>query len=268
MKRERTTKDYDVIKSKSENNVKLNHNHLRRVAVILLLACAVLIVTTGYFGFRLHIPQKIAARFGWIEKGNYGDIDYSVLAWNNCLNSIEYDCDVVFFGDSITSGCDFNQYFDGVRICNLGLAGDTIFEMKKRVSAIEAVHPEKIFILCGINSLLDNNVDMTVKSYTELLEMIAEKVPEARIYIQSVLPIASYKESTWYGGGICKNNTIRLFNKRLFQLAEEKDIVFINLYEVYEKNNELNPEYTEDGVHIYGQYEPWIEAIKKYIYTD
>lgn len=241
------------------------YKRYRRIIAVLLIFCLIFAAVAGVLCYQARIPQKAAARMGWIEKSSYGVTNYTAQSWEKSLKSMDYDCDIVFFGDSLTAGGDFARYFDQVKICNLGLSGDTLDGMKKRVSMIESVKPEKIFIMGGINSLLDNNVDMTVKSYSELLDMIRERIPSAKLYVQSVLPIGTKKESTWYGGGVCKNETIRTFNQKLRELAAEKGMEYIDLYPLYEKDGKLNPEYTKDGVHISEHYEPWMDALKKYI---
>ncbi len=237
-------------------------------AIIIILICVCLILC-AFAVYEIHsqsILKKVFFRWGLVSEVSSDSIDYAVDGWNNCLNKMTYDCDVVFFGDSITRGSDFGKYFDGVEICNLGFPGDTLNGMKKRVSMIKAVHPEKVFIMGGINGLRDHNVDVCVQRYSELLDLIEKAVPDVEIYVQSVLPIASYKESSWYGGGICKNATIRAFNEKLKELAEEKGHVYIDLYSVYEKDGSLDPDYTSDGLHLGGHYEPWAEAIREYIY--
>ena len=236
-------------------------------AIIIALVCAVVLLSV-FSGYEIHsqrLLKKCLFRLGIVSEVRDDSINYSVDGWANCLKQSSYDCDVVFFGDSLTRGCNFGEYFDDKEVCNLGLAGDTLNGMKKRVGMIKAVSPEKVFILGGINGLRDHNVDVCIQRYTELLDLIEEAVPDAEIYIQSVLPIASYKESTWYGGGICKNSTIRAFNEKLKGLAEERGIIYIDLYSLYEKDGSLNPDYTKDGVHLNGNYEPWAEAVRKYI---
>lgn len=106
---------------------------------------------------------------------------------------------------------------------------------------------------------------MVSQTYSELLDLIHDAVPGARIYVESVLPIATFKESKWKVDGVCKNSTIRFFNEKLKVLSQEKGMIYIDLYSAYEINGSLNPAYTVDGMHIYGHYEPWVDVLKKYI---
>ena len=99
-----------------------------------------------------------------------------------------------------------------------------------------------------------------------MLDKLKEAVPNSKIYVQSILPIATYRENAWQPGGVCKNSTIRTFNEKLKLLAKEKGMEYIDLYSIYELNGSLNPIYSKDGVHIYRNYNPWAKEIKKYIY--
>ena len=172
---------------------------------------------------------------------------------------------IFFFGDSITQYSDFGEYFDRYEICNLGCGSDSLQGMITRVPMIASVNPEKVFIMGGINGLRDNNVPLSLQLYSELLDKIIEVCPNAEIFVQSVLPISSNREDNQVQGGICKNQTIRVFNEGLKNLAKEKELTYIDLYPLYELDGSMNPEYSTDGVHIEGNYKIWAEAIKAYI---
>lgn len=111
--------------------------------------------------------------------------------------------------------------------------------MKQRIISVSSVNPEKVFVLGGINGLSDAN-------------------------IQSVLPISKAKEL-----GVCHNTTIQQFNQGIKTLAEERNMIYIDLYSLYEVNGEMNPDLTRDGVHIWPEaYESWANTIKQYIERD
>ena len=109
----------DVVKTADHKKTGRWHRKTyRRIISILLILCVFLTGALGIVLFKSHFFHKAAARFGWIEKGAYGGTDYAVSAWKSCLSRMNYDCDVVFFGDSITRGADFREFFNGVEICN------------------------------------------------------------------------------------------------------------------------------------------------------
>lgn len=92
----------------------------------------------------------------------------------------------------------------------MGCSGDTLEDISKRASQIEYVQPEKIFIMGGINSLKNSNIDESISTYKEMLSIIKKQNPTSKIYIQSVLPISQKQEKKY-----CKNDTIRGFNEQL-----------------------------------------------------
>ena len=239
----------------------------KAVIYILTTFCICLLLFSLYFLHKMHFTQKLSARLGLSEPGKTDSIDFAAASWEQCVRKIDYDADIVFFGDSITAQSDFQEYFKDVKICNMGYAGDTLFGMKKRVSMISAVNPEKIFVMGGINCLQNNNVKVIIKSYSDLLDLIREVAPDAEIYVQSTLPISLSQENKWFLGTGCTNKTICDFNKELELLAFEKDITYIDLYPLYQVDGYLNPDYTTDGLHIRGHYAPWAAAISQYIKT-
>lgn len=232
-----------------------------RIIILLSVLCLLF-----FFGFvtlfvRENYTYKILVKMG-IKKKTV-ETNMAVLGWLNCLKKIDYNADIVFFGDSITCDGNFQDFFgDEVQICNLGCSSDTIEMMLERVDMIAAVHPKKVFVLAGINSIGYFDSDIVEKQYLELIHTIKEKVTYSEVYIQSVLPISIERENSY------RNNTdIKKFNLYLQQVAIENDCIFIDLYSVYEENGYMNPEYTYDGIHLKPDaYKYWEELINAYIF--
>ena len=174
---------------------------------------------------------------------------------------MRYDCDAVFFGDSITCDSNFDELFPGLRIVNLGVYGDTIGDLLRRVPEVQAEKPAKIFLLGGINSLSPDNVEQCLREYAELLDALRAACPDAELIVQSVLPIGTELDRN---GEI--NEAVRRFNEAIKALAEQKGITFVNLYAAYEKDGALNPSLTRDGVHLnFNAYGPWADIISPYL---
>ena len=56
------------------------------------------------------------------------------------------------------------------------------------------------------------------------------------------------------------------FNGKLKRLTEEKGVAFVDLYPLYARDGEIDPEVTGDGLHLYPEaYGPWAEKIAEYI---
>ncbi len=188
--------------------------------------------------------------------------DWTLESWQSSLNAMNIDTDVVFFGDSITRGGAWSDAYPGVNIVNLGLSGDSIRGMTSRVDMIASVKPEKVFILGGINSLTDRNSADVFEQYQNMLEKVHEAVPNAEIYIQSILPISVEKEKY-----CADNSVIDAFNEELEKLAAETDATYINIHDLYELNGSMNPDVTKDGIHLKPEaYDLWYKVIERYIY--
>ena len=182
----------------------------------------------------------------------------TIAPTTNDLPVSAFACDAVFFGDSITADSNFGAYYPGLRIVNLGVYGDTLTDLLWRVREVREENPARIFLMGGINSLRDGNLDACLADYRALLDALREACPEARIIVESVLPVGEDVE--YYLG--CSNATVRAFNAGLRDLAGEYGLDYADIYVRYEKNGALDPALTRDGVHLnYNAYGPWAEVI-------
>ena len=173
-----------------------------------------------------------------------------------------FSCDAVFFGDSITADSDFGEYYPRLSLVNLGVYGDTLEDLQRRVKQVRAENPARIFLMGGINSLRDGNSKACLQQYRGVLEALRAACPRAKIILQSVLPVGADIESLLG----CHNDTVRAFNAGLRSLAAEYGCSYVDLYSAYEKDGALDPALTRDGVHLnYNAYGPWAEAIASYL---
>ena len=224
------------------------------------LACIALALAAAFAAVVIHggYADRVLAKLGlrrsavpvsWAE------------GWERCLKYMDVDAEVVFFGDSITSGGDFNALFPEKSVCNLGVPGDTIEGMTARAGMIAAVKPEKVFILGGINSLCDDNSDAVLKEYGAMLDRIGG-VTDAEVYIQGILPVSTKQEERLH----VKNTTITRFNERIADLAAEKGFHYIDLPGFFLADGVINPDYTKEGIHLTEEgYRVWADAIAGFI---
>lgn len=225
------------------------------VSVLFLLAMAAFALTfvkAGYY-------EKIMVKLGLKEPT--AEVNWAVGGWNNTLMKLDYDADTVFLGDSITHSGDFRSYFPDEKIVNLGYYGDTLAGMIDRVPGAAAVNPEKVFVLGGINGLTDRNIEKSIATYDRLLEELQAALPDAEIYVQSVLPVSDFREHA-----MLHNTSIVEFNTRLAALAQSRGCVYVDLHALYHQDGQMNPELTADGLHLKPEaYGIWAEAIREYM---
>ncbi len=188
---------------------------------------------------------------------------YVAQGWFNMIKKANIDADIVFFGDSLIQRSDFAKYFPEKSIINLGLGGSTICGASQRVGMIPELSPEKIFVMVGVNVLRDDTADTCLEEYAALIDNIKYAMPQAEIYIHSILPI-----SQGYRDGLpCSAQTTESFNSALRELSDQKGVTFIDIYGLFESDGCLIESLSDDGVHINSAgYDIWAEAIKEYIY--
>ena len=185
-----------------------------------------------------------------------------MFSWESSLKQLVYDADVVFFGDSITRGGNFQRYFPDLKIVNLGCTGDTLEGMRGRLSMIKTLSPQKVFLMGGINGLTDHNIEKCIAKYEQLLTDIREVLPDTQIYVQSLLPISTEKQRQL----LCHDRAIRCFNESIRKLSEKHEVKYVDLYPLYEQNGQIEPTLTVDGMHIKPEaYERWAEMIHCYV---
>lgn len=185
--------------------------------------------------------------------------DCCVASWNNCIKKLDMEVDVVFFGDSHTAGGNWQRAFPEVKSINLGYIGEDVKGMLRRVDAIAAVHPTKVFLMAGINGLKYQSLDDFEFWYAALVDSIRTAVPDTELYIESILPVTSYSD-------FCDNDKIREANDIVRKIAAERDITYIDVYGMYAKNGALPDSMSYDGLHLMPEaYSIWYNEIKNII---
>lgn len=223
------------------------------VAAVSVLVAAGLFVKSGFL-------RKLLVKFGLKEQ--LMKTNWSAFSWESCLQKMNCRADVVFFGDSIIRGGDFHLQFPDEKVVNLGSSGDTLAGMCGRVSTVQLLEPKRVFFLGGINGLTDYNGKICLKTYKRLISRLQEALPEAEIYIHSLLPVTKKRER-----GLCKNSTIVWFNGEIKKIAQEKGLIYIDLHSRYVVDGVLNSTLCrEDGLHLVPEgYAPWYAELQIYL---
>jgi len=154
-----------------------------------------------------HFFELKLQKYGFIEMDPTKRADYrAIVSWTNTIEKLNVDVDVVFFGNSITRFSDFQKSFPHLQICNLGYSGDKTQDMIARVDQIKAVRPEKVFLMCGINDVLSCSDEQFERNYKILIDSIRNAVPQAELYLQSILPVNPTMEQ----GKVFKKHTNKI----------------------------------------------------------
>lgn len=183
---------------------------------------------------------------------------YSVLPIN--------ENDIVFLGNSITDGGEFNELFKRDDIKNRGITSDVITGVEKRLEQVTSGHPRKIFLLIGINDVSHGlTVNQLAERYERLVKKIRTQSPDTKLYIQSVMPINN--DFRRYRNLTGRERTVVELNKRLVKIAEDNDSQYIDLWPfLADQTGKLKREFTNDGLHLNGHgYRVWTHGIERYV---
>lgn len=174
--------------------------------------------------------------------------------------------DIVFLGNSITDGGEFQELLGRSDVKNRGIRSDVIDGVRKRLNQITRWHPRKIFLLIGIN---DISHGLTVKQlatrYESLVKDIRTQSPDTKLYVQSVMPINN--SFGRYRNLKGREGVIAPLNAELKKIAERNGARYIELGPALrDKSGHLRRDYTFDGLHLNGAgYKAWMKVVAPYV---
>lgn len=189
---------------------------------------------------------KRSGSSGGKETMTYHDMDYS------CFD----DC--AFIGNSRV--LDLKNYGLAENVyASVGLTVDTVFTEKASGSSVVIIdelkgkHFKRVFLMFGDNECGWPNTSVFIKRYAKVIAAVRERVPEAEIYLQSVLPISRAADAkNEYG---CNNAAIKKVNEAIKQLAKDEGVRYINpAASMTDSQGFLPDEAASDGVHLRKKY--------------
>jgi lysophospholipase L1-like esterase len=176
----------------------------------------------------------------------------------------------VLAGDSISLWFPPELLPTGVSWLNQGISGETSYGLLMRLKLFDAVQPETILVMIGINDLVKDIRRVTiVENQREIVRHLKLTHPRARIVIQSILPhggsrLAQYPRTAntpvWVDRfSKLPNQEIQQLNQRLQQVAKEEKVVFLDLFPHFlDDQGNLRSTLTTDGLHLsWAGYELW-----------
>ncbi len=176
--------------------------------------------------------------------------------------------DALFIGDSRTTGLrDFARVGEPHYFCDVNMTVFRIMEvkvyhkgfgLKMLKDVLEKNQYGKIFIHLGLNECSKDH-DLVMGKYRELVELIQEKNPDAKIILQAIMTVTKDKASNPQ----FSMDKIQDLNDRIKSLAEEKGLIFQDTNEwAGDENGYLREEISMDGAHPTGMgYREWIAWI-------
>lgn len=232
------------------------------LSLLLNIGCVIIIIKSERYG---HYIENVFVRLGFVEMEESHRPDYWMLqGWTNSIAKQHTQYDVAFIGNSLIYNGDFQFYFPHIKIVNLGVSGNTLMDMQRRIPTLVAANPPKVFVMAGANDLLVSSLDEYTENYKSFLTQIKKSLPHTEIFVQSMLPMnsmAGYKQ--------IPASTILEANKLVKELSVKEKCQFIDLYSVFASDDELPTQYSYDGLHLRNSaYSLWAETIKDIILLD
>ncbi len=165
-------------------------------------------------------------------------------------------------GDSRAVGFSFYGFLAEERV--LAGAGWTIKNIYDEMEALVALNPSEIFLCFGLN---DTSIgywsepDSYAEEYHEILDMMQERLPNAKIYVSSILPA---KDPAFQRAEVWRD--IPQWSERVRQEIEGTPYTYVD-------NTEIAAEYTDlwdiDGIHVmYNFYPIWASNLIMAVYDE
>src|SRR5688572_5476925 len=173
--------------------------------------------------------------------------------------------DIIFLGNSITAGTDWNELLGNTQVRNRGISGDITFGILERLDEVTAGKPAKVFILIGINDISRNVPDSVITgNYRLMIRRIKKTSPATKIYFHTLMPVNNAFPARNHFN---KDEHILYVNEQLKKIAAEEKITLIDLYPHFlDAEKKLDKQYTMDGLHLNAVgYKVWASLLKQYL---
>ena len=176
-----------------------------------------------------------------------------------------YFSNTLFIGNSITegfkefSGLDTPTYYEGRgmtvesihrrKIVNADNSPNSDGTGEKTVmDALKERQFDQIYLLFGANELGWVYPDMFIEQYAQLIDDIKALQPNAKICVQSVLPVSAERSET---DEVYNNTKIENLNNMIINMSAEKGIPYLNAAEAFKDDTGALPaDKTPDGIHL------------------
>lgn len=129
-------------------------------------------------------------------------------------------------------------------------------KVKELVDSAAKQNPKKVFIMVGINDIGSYTANQFANYYSNLINTVKAKCPNAEIFVQSILPVLS--QATQKNPSL-NNTRISEFNSIILQISKKENVGFINTSALINNENL----YANDGIHYKPTfYSTWLNFLK------
>jgi len=166
---------------------------------------------------------------------------------------------LAFIGDSLTEAFDWQQHFPAYDVGNLGIPGEPIEGLIRRVleGDVFGDRPDMIFVMTGINNLRRGDHGIAERQ-ERLLSVLHRSLPDTTIVVQSILPVTMWVPL----------QVIEELNDHLLNMARDFSMEYLDLYPLF-LTSDAAPDSScleEDGIHLTPEgYRRWSGEIERFL---
>lgn len=169
---------------------------------------------------------------------------------------------IVFLGDELAGFCEWAEFihYSEIKLYNRGVFGNTIRDIRNRIDSVLHLQPNKVFLMAGIHDFIRGRAVKSVFEDYAALALEIRKSGNARVYVQSLLPV--HDNAAMNAG----EENIVAFNSMLRVLSEAQRIPYIDLHSLI---CEKIDKYTVDGWHLNADgYKLWVSYADEYLRSE
>lgn len=199
-----------------------------------------------------------------------GMYDHLSQVWAMSLSHA--DANIAFFGDSRVIGADWNSAYPDSKVVNLGIGGDKVDNLLRRMGQIRALaldgQLECVFLAIGGNDCMSSSYDIRVfrEEYDRLLTELEDL--GLTVYVNTVAGITDEGTSVSAGTARTVNSRMNEANAVIKELASAHSMTLIDMAALMNNpDGRLRKELcTPDGVHFSEAGNSlWFETLRPYV---
>ena len=183
---------------------------------------------------------------------------------------------IVMVGDSLTARCPWPEILSSQTqqpILTRGIGGEGIEGVKDRLDEVLRHQPRQVFLMSGINDLLDGESSAFVVEHVRaIVATIRKRAPQTQIVLQSLLPVnenaapAVSPEEAQRAQRVLNEAVVQV-NRELKSMSNAREIRFVDIHSsLTDESGQLQKRFAVDGLHLSAAgYQVWKEKIESYL---
>ncbi|BCX10968.1 MAG: hypothetical protein KatS3mg066_4827 [Fischerella sp.] len=150
----------------------------------------------------------------------------------------------IIAGDSLSLWFPTELLPEGRNWLNQGISGENSTGLLKRLKLFDRTQPETIFVMIGINDLIQGKEDeIILQNHRRIVRYLRQVHPHTQIVIQSILPHGG-KQANWEGREkllAISNSRIQKLNQQLQTIAKTEGVKYLNLHPLFVNKQGSSP---------------------------